>query len=81
MIVVIVSRFKLMDFKGKYNLIRGNFIEMMVQHYIDLIFLQLGLKNVYAFTLGFVVLKKGEETVLVQPQIFLLLLRKATLHH
>ena len=48
-------------FKGKYNLIRGNFIEMMVQHYIDLIFLQLGLKNVYAFTLGFVVLKKGEE--------------------
>lgn len=48
-------------FMGKYNLIRGNFIEMMVQHYIDLIFLQLCLENVYAFTLGFVVLEKEKE--------------------
>ena len=53
------SKIKIDGFISMYNLIRGNFIEILVQHYIDLIFLHLGIENVYCFTIGFVVKQKG----------------------
>ena len=46
-------------FQGKYNLIRGNFIEMMVQHYITDIFSHLGINDIYVFSLGLVVENVG----------------------
>ena len=55
------TKVSMKGFRSKYNFIRGNFIEMMVQYYIDEIFSELGLENIFAFTLGFVVEKIGVE--------------------